>query len=225
MRLLFTLGNLTAKSDEARQQLFQCKGCTDTLLHLYDSYQRRDVSPRTRSQKGAPLPSKPPTTAVSAQDDVLVKLVRVLANMCIHPAVGPALAANTTCIRLLMETLGEHRAGRTHLHLIHITYCMANYSRLHICSFNTRFVFFCPHCISVKQRKQCVKIGVSDRFKNSCLVHCKYSKYLQSTQPLPLCWEQDMTLVENTLLICLFIPSLAFLLLLSAQYAAHPLLV
>ena len=62
-------------------------------------------------------------------------------------------------------------------------------------------------------------------YKISCLVHCKHSKYLLGTQPLPLCWEQDMTLVENTLLICLFIPSLDFLSVLSVQYAAHPLLV
>ncbi|XP_035534132.1 armadillo repeat-containing protein 2 [Morone saxatilis] len=107
VRLLFTLGNLTAKSDEARQQLFQCKGCMDTLLQLYDSYQLRDESPHTPSRKGPPSPSKPlaPPVSVQEQEDVLVKLVRVLANMCIHPAVGPALAANTTCIQLLMETL------------------------------------------------------------------------------------------------------------------------
>lgn len=110
VRLLFTLGNLTAKSDEARQQLFQCKGCVETLLQLYDSYQRRGDSPHTPPRKDPP--SRPPAPAVSVQedDDVLVKLVRVLANMCIHPAVGPALATNATCIQLLMETLGEQRA-------------------------------------------------------------------------------------------------------------------
>ncbi|XP_069014253.1 armadillo repeat-containing protein 2 isoform X1 [Embiotoca jacksoni] len=104
VRLLFTLGNLTAKCDGPRLQLFQCDGCADTLLRLYGSYQRKDGSPRADSQAGASSSGK---TAVSAQeaDDVLVKLVRVLANMCIHPAVGPSLAANATCIQLLMETL------------------------------------------------------------------------------------------------------------------------
>ncbi|XP_028253643.1 armadillo repeat-containing protein 2 [Parambassis ranga] len=104
VRLLFTLGNLTAKSDESRLQLFQCDGCMDTLLQLYSNYQRKDNTPM---QKGACSSSKPPTPPVSAQeaDDVLVKLVRVLANMCIHPAVGPSMATNTACIQLLMETL------------------------------------------------------------------------------------------------------------------------
>ncbi|KAM6906404.1 armadillo repeat-containing protein 2 [Lycodopsis pacificus] len=101
VRLLFTLGNLTAKSDEARWQLFQCEGCMDTLLQLYDAYQRRDGSPHTQPQKG---PQAPPAK-VQQDEDVLVKLVRVLANMCIHPAVGPALATHTACIQLLMETL------------------------------------------------------------------------------------------------------------------------
>ncbi|KAI3364265.1 hypothetical protein L3Q82_011072, partial [Scortum barcoo] len=98
VRLLFTLGNLTAKSHEARQQLFQCEGCMETLLQLYNSYQRRG---------NLCSPSGPPDPPVSVQEDedVLVKLVRVLANMCIHPAVGPALANNRACIQLLMETL------------------------------------------------------------------------------------------------------------------------
>nr|XP_057913906.1 armadillo repeat-containing protein 2 isoform X2 [Doryrhamphus excisus] len=93
VRLLFTLGNLTAKSDEARQQLFHCEDCVDTLLRLYDDYQLREDSPA------------PTAASIREGEDVLVKLVRVLANMCIHPDVGAALASNTTCIQLLMETL------------------------------------------------------------------------------------------------------------------------
>ncbi|XP_020488562.2 armadillo repeat-containing protein 2 isoform X1 [Labrus bergylta] len=102
VRLLFTLGNLTAKSDEARQQLFQCTGCMDTLLKLYDGYQRRENTPEML-QRGPPSPRMPST--LQEDEDVLVKLVRLLANMCIHSTVGPALATNTTCIQLLMETL------------------------------------------------------------------------------------------------------------------------
>lgn len=107
VRLLFTLGNLAAESDEARWRLFQCEGCVDSLLQLYDTYQRRDDSPHTQPRKGPP---RAPPGTVQQDEDVLVKLVRVLANMCIHPAVGPALASNATCIRLLMETLGEQSA-------------------------------------------------------------------------------------------------------------------
>lgn len=107
VRLLFTLGNLTAKGEEPRLQLFQCNNCMPTLLRLYNSYQRRNVSSSTVVQKAAPSPRESAAAAAALTDDVLVKLVRVLANMCIHPAVGPSLATNTTCIQLLMETLGK----------------------------------------------------------------------------------------------------------------------
>lgn len=98
MRLLFTLGNLTAKNNEARQQLFRCEASVDALLRLYDDYQLREEEPP---------PPPPPLASRREAEDVLVKLVRVLANMCIHEDVGAALASNTTCVQLLMETLGE----------------------------------------------------------------------------------------------------------------------
>ncbi|KAM9798200.1 armadillo repeat-containing protein 2 [Neosynchiropus ocellatus] len=85
VRLLFTLGNLASKSDEARLQIFQCEGCVDTLLRLYDTYQQRANAP--------------------ADQDVLVKLVCLVANMCIHPDVGPEFGSNGTCVQLLLETL------------------------------------------------------------------------------------------------------------------------
>lgn len=97
VRFLFTLGNLTATVEASRQQLLECEGCTGTLLQLYERYQRAG---------GA-------TAHARGVDDVLVKLVRVLANMCIHPAVGPALAASEACVELLLETLGERRPSWT----------------------------------------------------------------------------------------------------------------
>ncbi|XP_061609722.1 armadillo repeat-containing protein 2 isoform X1 [Phyllopteryx taeniolatus] len=92
VRLLFTLGNLTAESDEARHRLFRCEPSADTLLRLYGDYQPREED------------SPPPASAREAED-VLVKLVRVLANVCIREDVGAALAGNATCVQLLMETL------------------------------------------------------------------------------------------------------------------------
>ncbi|KAK7907755.1 hypothetical protein WMY93_016367 [Mugilogobius chulae] len=101
VRLLFTLGNITAKSDEARLQLFQCDDSIETLLQIYDRYQRRDhskVHPQQQTDTQQPASRQ-------EFDDVLVKLVRVMANMCIHRNVGPALANHATFIQLLVETL------------------------------------------------------------------------------------------------------------------------
>ncbi|CAI5683877.1 unnamed protein product [Oreochromis niloticus] len=123
VRLLFTLGNLTAKSDEPRLELFQCNGCIHTLLWLYDIYQRKDGPPHTVVQKGASPPVRP-----QVADDVLVKLVRVLANMCIHPAVGPPVAADTACIQLLMETLELRKVEESEELLVNVAAAINNLS-------------------------------------------------------------------------------------------------
>ncbi|RXN06273.1 armadillo repeat-containing 2 [Labeo rohita] len=88
VRLLFTLGNLTAKSTEARERVYELEGGIDVLLDLFQVYQE--------------TPSPP------EREDVLVKLIRLLANLAIHPTVGTALAANTLCVQLLLEVL-EYR--------------------------------------------------------------------------------------------------------------------
>uniref|UniRef100_A0A8C6UIX9 Armadillo repeat containing 2 n=1 Tax=Neogobius melanostomus TaxID=47308 RepID=A0A8C6UIX9_9GOBI len=107
VRLLFTLGNITAKSEDSRLQLFQCEGSVDTLLQIYDSYQQRDDKHGSQQQQQQQQQQPKPPGSGQEADDVLVKLVRVLANMCIHAHVGPALANNATFVQLLIETLGK----------------------------------------------------------------------------------------------------------------------
>uniref|UniRef100_A0A6Q2YMV7 Armadillo repeat containing 2 n=1 Tax=Esox lucius TaxID=8010 RepID=A0A6Q2YMV7_ESOLU len=115
LRLLFTLGNLTSQSDETRELLFAARGCMSILLGLYRLYGRRR-EPREPREPPAPHtppvrepsdPSDPDPLPMGLQEteDVLVKLVRVVANMSIHPTVGPALAANTQLVDYLLDTL------------------------------------------------------------------------------------------------------------------------
>uniref|UniRef100_A0A8C1L8Q1 Armadillo repeat containing 2 n=1 Tax=Cyprinus carpio TaxID=7962 RepID=A0A8C1L8Q1_CYPCA len=92
VRLLFTLGNLTAKSTEARERVYEEEGGIDVLLDLFQVYQE--------------TPSSPKQCRAPESEDVLVKLIRLLANLAIHPTVGTALAANTLCVQLLLEVLG-----------------------------------------------------------------------------------------------------------------------
>ncbi|KAK2884119.1 hypothetical protein QQF64_016036 [Cirrhinus molitorella] len=91
VRLLFTLGNLTAKSTEAREKVYEEEGGIDVLLDLFQVYQE--------------TPSPPEQCRAPEREDVLVKLIRLLANLAIHPTVGTALAANTLCVQLLLEVL------------------------------------------------------------------------------------------------------------------------
>uniref|UniRef100_A0A671NV42 Armadillo repeat-containing protein 2-like n=1 Tax=Sinocyclocheilus anshuiensis TaxID=1608454 RepID=A0A671NV42_9TELE len=93
VRLLFTLGNLTAKSTEARERVYEEEGGIDVLLDLFQVYQE--------------TPSPPKQCRAPEREDVLVKLIRLLANLAIHPTVGTALAANTLCVQLLLEESEE----------------------------------------------------------------------------------------------------------------------
>lgn len=92
VRLLFTLGNLTAKSIRARERVYEEEGGIDVLLDLFQIYQRTPSAPEQH-----PAPEK---------EDVLIKLIRLLANLAIHPTVGTALAANPLCVQLLLQVLG-----------------------------------------------------------------------------------------------------------------------
>ncbi|XP_007255732.2 armadillo repeat-containing protein 2 [Astyanax mexicanus] len=91
VRLLFTLGNLAARSSEARERVYEEEGAADILIGLFQHYHR-----------AAFLASKNPQ---HEEEDVLVKLIRVLANLSIHPTVGRALAANALCVQLLLEVM------------------------------------------------------------------------------------------------------------------------
>ncbi|KAI4905382.1 hypothetical protein NFI96_016365 [Prochilodus magdalenae] len=96
VRLLFTLGNLAARSNEARESLYEQEGAIDILLSLFQNYQPAAVAPNSLQDSQGPL---------HQNEDVLVKLIRVLANLSIHPAVGTVLAANTLCVQLLLEVM------------------------------------------------------------------------------------------------------------------------
>jgi len=100
VRILFTLGNLTSKSNEARERVYEEEGGIDVLLDLFQSYQET-----LSSSEQCHAPEK---------EDILVKLIRLLANLAIHPTVGTALAANTLCVQLLLELL-----GKKHNHVIY----------------------------------------------------------------------------------------------------------
>ncbi|KAJ8397633.1 hypothetical protein AAFF_G00436320 [Aldrovandia affinis] len=110
VRMVFILGNLTAKSGEAREQLWAEEGVLDTLLLLFLSYHRMDkASPGPRAPSGTVEDPPQALRQPSDVEDVLIKLIRLLANLSIHPAVGTALATNTQCVELLLKVL-EHKA-------------------------------------------------------------------------------------------------------------------
>ncbi|NXP12737.1 ARMC2 protein, partial [Thinocorus orbignyianus] len=104
IRIVFILGNLTEKNNQAREQFFKERGSVNTLISLFQTYHELDLNAqkwyheRGREEKNHP---KHPSEA----EDVLIKLIRVLANLSIHPSVGAALAAAHRIVELLITVL------------------------------------------------------------------------------------------------------------------------
>ncbi|XP_069830910.1 armadillo repeat-containing protein 2 [Dendropsophus ebraccatus] len=104
VRIVFTLGNLTAKSDTARKQFYELEGSIKTLLRLLHTYCDLDKKAQSAlsSAKEKPKGQNQPTEV----EDILIKIVCLLANLSVHPKVGEELAADQNCVLLLMQILG-----------------------------------------------------------------------------------------------------------------------
>ncbi|NXE88639.1 ARMC2 protein, partial [Menura novaehollandiae] len=104
VRIIFILGNLTAKNNQAREQFFKEKESINTLTSLFQTYYELDLNAQTwhhdTEGKGKNHLKHP-----SEVEDVLIKLIRVLANLSIHPSVGAALAAAHRVVELLVTVL------------------------------------------------------------------------------------------------------------------------
>uniref|UniRef100_A0A452IND8 Uncharacterized protein n=1 Tax=Gopherus agassizii TaxID=38772 RepID=A0A452IND8_9SAUR len=103
VRVVFILGNLTAKNNQAREQFFKKKGSADTLISLFQTYNEFDLNTKKEKHEGEENKSK--QKHPSEAEDVLIKLIRVLANLSIHPNVGAVLAANHHIVALLITVL------------------------------------------------------------------------------------------------------------------------
>ncbi|XP_043295125.1 armadillo repeat-containing protein 2 isoform X2 [Cervus canadensis] len=102
VRIVFILGNLTAKNNQAREQFSKEKGSIPTLLSLFHTFYKLDLHSGKHWGEGDER-AKAPRPAQA--EDVLIKLTRVLANLAIHPGVGPAIAAHSHIVGLLLATL------------------------------------------------------------------------------------------------------------------------
>ncbi|NWI16700.1 ARMC2 protein, partial [Crypturellus soui] len=103
VRIVFILGNLTAKNNQACEQFFKEKGSVNTLISLFQTYHKLDVNAEKKNcEKGE---EKKNPKHPSEAEDVLMKLIRVLANLSVHPSVGTALAAAHPVAELLVTVL------------------------------------------------------------------------------------------------------------------------
>lgn len=104
VRVIFILGNLTARNDQARKQFSEVQGSINTLVTLFQTHCDIDCNSTPSKDDGDLRNVKHPSEA----EDVLIKLVRVIANLSINPSVGASLATNHRIVGLLIKVLGKN---------------------------------------------------------------------------------------------------------------------
>ncbi|XP_060572268.1 armadillo repeat-containing protein 2-like isoform X3 [Ruditapes philippinarum] len=105
VRVSFILGNMTAKNDNARVQLFQQPKSLDILLTVLKTHLELDYKTRNKLEKKDKPKSDGGNEDTNKHEDVLVKIVRVIANVSINDEVGPQVATSNQCVELLIRIL------------------------------------------------------------------------------------------------------------------------
>ncbi|XP_072264839.1 armadillo repeat-containing protein 2 isoform X2 [Pyxicephalus adspersus] len=102
VRIVFTLSSLTAKTNTAREDFYKVQGSIKTLislLHIYCELDKKIQTPRS-------IPRNPNDLKKTSEvEDILIKVVSLLANLSVNPNVGKVLAADHNCISRLIQIL------------------------------------------------------------------------------------------------------------------------
>jgi len=119
LRLCFVLGTLTAKSNQLLEKFsFECKG-TALVSELLTAYWERDRQLlRADSHKG--------TCAAKSIEEVLVALVRLIANMAISAPTGNVLAADPAVVDPLIDMLGAKRIAESEELVLNVVAAVTN---------------------------------------------------------------------------------------------------
>jgi len=108
LRLAFVLGNLTARSDRLREMCWSKCGGATSLPSLMQRYWQKD-----RKLARTDVESISRGADVEECEGVLVKLVRLAANLAISPSVGIELAATSAVVDPVLDILGCKRMAES----------------------------------------------------------------------------------------------------------------
>uniref|UniRef100_A0A7S4SBQ2 C2H2-type domain-containing protein n=1 Tax=Alexandrium monilatum TaxID=311494 RepID=A0A7S4SBQ2_9DINO len=122
LRLAFVLGNLTERCERLRVVFaFDCEG-TALVPQLLGRYWQRErklgLQERERGQTGS--------ASVKEAEEVLVKLVRLLANMAISTTAGSTLASSSAVVDPLLDMLGAKRIGESEELVLNVVAAVTN---------------------------------------------------------------------------------------------------
>ncbi|PZC83600.1 hypothetical protein B5X24_HaOG207583 [Helicoverpa armigera] len=94
VRLAYTLGNMAAADERARNHIYNEDGAIDVFLTILESYAQRNPydPPDVEADPDLHLIGTDLGGSDGSNEDVLIKTVRVVANLCLAERVGRALA-------------------------------------------------------------------------------------------------------------------------------------
>ncbi|XP_063628910.1 armadillo repeat-containing protein 2 [Cydia splendana] len=96
VRLAYVLGNMAAATDQARLNIYNEEGGVDVLLTILESYTKRNNDHEVRDSESDPdmhLVGTDMGGSDGSNEDVLIKTVRVVANLCLTERAGRGLCA------------------------------------------------------------------------------------------------------------------------------------
>lgn len=122
LRLAFVLGNLTERSDRLRVVFaFDCEG-TSLVPQLLAKYWQKD-----RQLARLDLEKEQAKASGSQEvEEVLVKLVRLLANIAISASAGSTLASSSAVVDPLLDMLGAKRIGDSEELVLNVVAAVTN---------------------------------------------------------------------------------------------------
>lgn len=122
LRLSFVLGNLTAKSDRTRVVFaFDCEGIS-LAPHLLSKYWQKERV-LSRAEVGQ---VKERSAAAVEVEEVLVKLVRLIANIAISASAGATIAACSAAVDPLLDMLGSKKIAESEELVLNVVAAITN---------------------------------------------------------------------------------------------------
>jgi len=122
LRLAFVLGNLTARSDKPRVAFaFACEGTSLAPQLLAKYWQKERQLARIELEKG-----RAKASGLQEIDEVLVKVVRLIANMAISASAGTTLASSSAVVDPLLDMLGAKRISESEELVLNVVAAVTN---------------------------------------------------------------------------------------------------
>lgn len=99
VRIGFVLGNITSRHDEARVEYMGEKYSLDTLIKILRLY--LDLDEKSQADRETGMEESEPTSC----EDVLIKFMRVIANIAINESAGALIANRADLLEILLRIL------------------------------------------------------------------------------------------------------------------------